>query len=210
MGSILLVRHGETSWNQDRRIQGWAPSTLTARGREQAQAVGAHIEAHYSPTRIVGSDLRRVQETVREIARTFDRDIPVSYDSRWRERDFGVLQGLTYRGLFEGYPEFSLEALGVHAVIAVPERGESLLSMHERVIEGFTAVMDSTEDDECTLVVAHGGPIRSVLGHIKGWDLIKTMIDQQQSNCSINEVTLTDDGPTIVRENDPVAPITRT
>ncbi|MFC6730141.1 histidine phosphatase family protein, partial [Natronoarchaeum mannanilyticum] len=43
MGTVVLVRHGETDWNADRRIQGWAPAPLNDAGREQARALGEHV-----------------------------------------------------------------------------------------------------------------------------------------------------------------------
>lgn len=57
MATVLLVRHGETGWNRERRVQGWAPSGLTDRGQEQARAVGRAI-GESAVARIVASDLR--------------------------------------------------------------------------------------------------------------------------------------------------------
>lgn len=59
---LLLVRHGETTWNRDGVIQGWADSSLTDRGRRQARAVGRRL-AGEGVDRLVASDLQRARET---------------------------------------------------------------------------------------------------------------------------------------------------
>ena len=61
--TVLLVRHGETTWNRERRVQGWAPSALTERGKQQARAAGRAIAEGHAVDRIVASDLRRAAET---------------------------------------------------------------------------------------------------------------------------------------------------
>ena len=60
--TLFLVRHGETTWNRDGTIQGWADSSLTARGRRQARAVGERLAAD-GVDRLVVSDLQRTRET---------------------------------------------------------------------------------------------------------------------------------------------------
>ena len=62
MATVLLARHAETAWNRERRLQGWAPSRLTDRGREQAAALAARLSER-SIDRLVSSDLERSTET---------------------------------------------------------------------------------------------------------------------------------------------------
>ena len=64
MSRVLFVRHGETTWNREGRIQGWASTPLTGRGRDQARATGELLRAA-GVDRIVASDLQRARETVR-------------------------------------------------------------------------------------------------------------------------------------------------
>mgnify|MGYP006294809881 CR=1 FL=1 len=106
-------------------MQGWAPSTLTDRGREQARALGAHLAARYDFDRLVASDLRRTRETTAMVREHGIAPEP-TFDRAWRERDFGVYQGLTKTEVFEQYPEFAVTS-GVSAVREVPENGESLM-----------------------------------------------------------------------------------
>lgn len=188
MARVLLVRHGETAWNRDRRIQGWAPSSLTERGREQAVAVADHLAAERSVDRLVASDLRRARETARIVggatgtAATFDRG--------WRERSFGVFQGMDYETVFGDHPEFSLSEIGYAAAEVRPEGGESMLDARERVVDAWQRLAASLGGDETVAVVAHGGPIKMVVGYLRGLDVAATVFDVDVPNCSLTEVAL--------------------
>ncbi|GAA0205596.1 histidine phosphatase family protein [Halobaculum roseum] len=191
MGTILLCRHGETPWNRDRRVQGWAPTELTERGREQADALADFLGTEYAVDRIVASDLERAAETARAVSRA--TDAAATFDARWRERDFGRFQGLTYDGLFGTYPEYTLSEIGYAAAETVPESGESLLDMRARVREGFADLRGEVGPDETVAVVAHGGPLYVVTGELKGLDVVAAVLDQDQGNCAVNEVHVADD-----------------
>lgn len=204
MGTILLVRHGETAWNRDRRVQGWAGTALTDRGREQADALAAHLADARDVDRIEASDLRRARETARVIARRLD-GAPVRFDRGWRERGFGVLEGLTYEALFDGHPEYALSAVGDPALEARPEGGESLLDARERVLSALDALAADLGREETALVVTHGGPVRLVVADLRGLDLVSAVTDLEVPNCSVTEVGVeagTDGGPrtTLVSE----------
>lgn len=198
--TVLLVRHGETAWNRERRVQGWAPSGLTERGEEQARAAGRAIGNGYSVDRIVASDLRRTTETARLLRRAGGIDADVEFDSGWRERDFGRLQGLTYEELFEGFPEFALGEVGIAAARAVPEGGEGLLEMRERVFKAWDRLLDAAE--ETVVVVTHGGSLYVILGHLKGLDLVSAILGADYRNGAITELERRADGIEIRRGND--------
>ena len=190
MSTVLLVRHGETTWNRDRRIQGWAPSSLTDRGREQAAAVAAHLAAG-GVDRVVASDLRRAKETARAV--TGATGAPATFDPGWRERGFGVYQGLPYDDLFSGHPEFAFGESGYAAAEVVPEGGESVLEARERVLDAWARLLADLGDGETVAVVAHGGPIRLVVGHLRGWDVVRSVLDVETPNCSVTEVAVRSD-----------------
>lgn len=201
MGTILLCRHGETPWNRDRRVQGWAPTELTERGREQAAVLATFLNAEYAVDRIVASDLERAAETARAVSRT--TGAAATFDARWRERNFGRHQGLTYDDLFGTYPEYTLSEIGYAAAETVPEGGESLLGMRERVLAAFAELRSEVGSDETVAVVAHGGPLYVATGELKGLDVVAAVLDQDQGNCAVNEVRVGDGGgdTALVREN---------
>jgi len=199
MSTILLVRHGETEWNRERRVQGWAPVGLSERGHDQANRLASRLATEHSVDRLISSDLRRTVETARPIIRAVDGELTT--DRRWRERNFGVLQGLDYGELFLGHPEFTLTEVGYTAAKACPEAGESLIEQRKRVLDAFRELRAELANDETAVVVTHGGPLYLILGWIHGLDIVATIMDQEQGNCAINEIH--DDGELeIRREND--------
>ncbi|MFC7211999.1 histidine phosphatase family protein [Natronoarchaeum sp. GCM10025321] len=188
MGTVVLVRHGETEWNDEQRVQGWAPVGLNERGRVQGAALGQHLADRYDVDRIVASDLRRTVETLREIRRAVDVD-DVTTSRAWRERDFGVLQGLGYEALFHGYPEYSVVEAGYAGAEARPEGGESWIDFRERVLDAWDA-LQAEVDDETVVVVTHGGPIHVVLGELRGLDIIESIADIDVGNCAVTEIEI--------------------
>lgn len=202
MATIVLVRHGETAWNRDRRVQGWAAVPLNDRGREQAVSLATAIESRYDVDRLIASDLRRTLETARPIARK--TGVAVEPSTGWRERDFGAFQGLSYRELFSGYPEFAIGTSGYPAALARPESGESFIHHRERVLAAFDRLVDSLDSAETAVVVTHGGSLYQVLGRQKGLDIVETVMDQSQGNGAINELAVdtTNGNVSIVSEND--------
>jgi len=202
MATLVVVRHGETLWNRENRVQGWAPVALTETGRRQADSLAAAVADQYAVDRLVSSDLRRTLETARPVGRAVDCE--PTPDRRWRERDFGVLQGLSYGELFLGYPEFTLTEVGYTAAEARPEGGESLIEQRNRILDASTTLIDDMDSEETVVVVTHGGPLYLLLGWIKDVDIVATIMEQEQGNCAINEIEVDAEGGglTINREND--------
>ena len=185
MATVLLVRHGETLWNRRERVQGWAPTRLTDRGREQAAALGAYLADEYGMDRLYSSDLARARETAERVGHAASLD--VTTEAAWRERDFGHLQGLTKATLDDRHPRFRVSQVGRSAVEELPDSGERLLDMRDRVLTRWRRLVADVGTDHTVAVVAHGGPIHAILGDAKELDLVPTFRDQAQNNCGVNE-----------------------
>lgn len=104
MTSLILVRHGETDWNAQRRIQGSTDIPLNENGRTQARETAAALVERFGDTRplVVSSDLSRARETAEIIAAVLGVDAPRTYP-QLRERAYGVAEGLSieeYRARF--------------------------------------------------------------------------------------------------------------
>ncbi|MFW6384906.1 MAG: histidine phosphatase family protein [Halodesulfurarchaeum sp.] len=198
MSRVLLVRHGETDWNRQRRIQGWAPTLLNERGREQARALGSGL-GDEGVDSIVASDLPRAMETAEIIGR--ELGLTVGQDWRWRERDFGFCQGLDYDEFDGRFPQLSVNRSGRDAVEARPESGETYREMFQRVREAWDELVAETASGETRLIITHGGPLYSLIGYLKGLDLVDSIVELDQDNCAVNEIDL-ERKPTIVRDND--------
>lgn len=201
MTTVLVVRHGETAWNRERRIQGWAPTRLTDRGRRQADSAGAAVGREYDVDLIHASDLLRARETVDRIRAHVDA--PATVDPAWRERDFGVYQGLPADEVFSRFPELSLDEDPERAAEVVPESGESLRQMEGRLLECWTELLSEAGPGETHLLVAHGGPTYVLLGHAKDVDMATAVLEHTQDNCAITEFVHDHErGDTrVVREN---------
>lgn len=206
MATVLLVRHGESTWNRERRMQGWAPTTLTDRGREQSRALASYIREHYRVDRLLSSDLHRTQETAREISRAVGVD--PEFDPDWRERDIGNLQGLSVDELFEQHPQHSLVDAGYLAAEERPPGGESLVDTRERVLNAWNRLHTDLAPDETTVVVTHGGPLYLLLGHLTGENILDSVIEREQDNCGLTEIGVQNGSDTdgvnvrVVRENE--------
>lgn len=191
MGTVLLVRHGETAWNREGRIQGWAPTPLTERGRQQASQVAAHLAAERDVDRVVASDLRRATETARPIVRA--TGAPLALERGWRERSFGVFEGLLAGELWDTHPQYSVFETGYAAATETPENGESLLEARERVLNALDRLLADLDDGETVAVVAHGGPVQTIVGHLRGLDVVRAVEELAIENCSITKVAAESD-----------------
>jgi len=199
MPTVLLSRHGETTWNRDGRLQGWAPTPLTDRGHDQARSLAAAVAAEYDVDRVYASDLRRARQTTEYLADSVGCE--PSYETTWRERDFGRYQGLPTATVFEEHDRLSLHRAGRDAVDARPESGESLRDVRERVLSGWDRVLAESGDDETVVVVAHGGPLYLVLGAVRGRDIVDAVTEGEQHNCALNELRVENGTSRIVAEN---------
>jgi probable phosphoglycerate mutase len=197
----VLVRHGETDWNAEARMQGWAPVPLNDRGRAQADAVASWLADEFDVDRVHASDLQRTRETAERILRALSVDeSEVEYDPAWRERDLGVYQGLPLTTADERFPEFALGEAAARAHGDSPESGESLAAVHERVVDAFEGIVSTAAPGETRLVVTHGGPIHLLLGHLKGFDIERAVLEHAMDNCAVVVLDCAD-GVEVVREN---------
>jgi probable phosphoglycerate mutase len=197
--TVLLARHGESTWNRAGRVQGWAPVSLTDRGQSQAAALARHVADEYRVDLLYASDLVRAQETTRPVGR--ELGLEPTFESAWRERDFGAMQGLTDEELFEGFPQYALHKVGTAAVDERPPSGETLRKTRMRVLSKWMSLRDSLSEGETVLVVGHGGPIYLVLGAVKGLDVVSAIVDQTQDNGALSELRVEGETARVVREN---------
>jgi probable phosphoglycerate mutase len=203
MTRVVAVRHGETDWNRNGRMQGWAPTQLNETGREQAESAGRWLVDEYDIDTVYASDLDRTTETAELLLNAFDADFDVTYEPHWRERDIGVYQGFEYHEVEERFPEFSLGEAAYEAAMAVPEGGESLRDLADRVTERLDQVV-ADHENETVLVVTHGGPLHVMLGYVKDLPLHEGLKQHHQDNCGVNELVAENGELRVVRENERV------
>ena len=152
MTRICLVRHGETDWNVERRIQGQTDSRLNARGRAQAQAMGRLLQ-DCAWDAIISSDLMRARETAAIISNSKAGRVELREDLR--ERRYGVFQGLTYPDAARRYP-LMYERFHQRDPNENFNGGESLAEFCQRVTTALSAIA-AKHDGKTVLLIAHGG-----------------------------------------------------
>ncbi len=132
---IVLVRHGETDWNRERRLQGQLDVPLNVQGLEQAAQLGKALAGERFDA-VYASDLSRAKQTAQALA---DRvGATVRDDAGLRERHYGQFEGLTYAEVAEKHPaEFA--AWQERVPDFAPPGGETLTGFHERAVETAAA-----------------------------------------------------------------------
>ncbi len=149
---IIAIRHGETAWNVDTRIQGHLDIPLNERGHWQAQRLAQALAAE-DIAAVYASDLSRAFETGRYVAQT--AGVPITPDPGLRERGFGLFEGRTFKDIESELPEQALLWRKRDPHFA-PEGGESLAQLYERVV-GTCARLAAQHPGELIAMVGHGG-----------------------------------------------------
>lgn len=153
MTRLCLVRHGETAWNAERRLQGHVDVPLNEIGREQARATAEALAAHPF-TAVYCSDLARARETAKATVIRIGRT-PTTLTGL-RERHYGVFQGLTYDEAATRFPQTYARFQRREIDFALPEGGESLRAFSRRVSDTLDEIAHR-HAGERILIVTHGG-----------------------------------------------------
>ena len=155
--NVLLLRHGRTAWNAERRYQGQADPPLDSVGRRQAVEV-AGLVAALRPDVLVSSDAVRARQTAEAIGAAMG--LPVTLQDEFAEVDFGRWEGLTFREAREANPA-ELTAWLASPEVA-PPGGESFTALARRVRRGRDAVI-AAHPGRTVVVVSHVSPIKTLL-----------------------------------------------
>ncbi len=187
MTELLLVRHGETDWNRDRRFQGHADPPLNEMGREQAHALAAELAGERIEL-VYTSDLCRARETAEIVAASLGADLVALRDLR--EIDVGEWEGLTWPEIEERYPE---GARAWHEQGFGWEAGETYDELGERVVAALRRIA-ADHPEQRVLVVGHGGTIRATRAFLEGLSVPESRSRSRPiGNCEVFRV-VTEDG----------------
>ena len=189
---IIAIRHGETSWNVDTRIQGHLDIPLSANGRWQAERLALAL-GHEPLAAIYASDLTRAWETAQYVGRV--QGIAVTKETGLRERGFGDFEGKTFAEIEVLLPEQSLRWRKRDPEFS-PTGGESLVALRSRVINAAQR-----------LAALHPGELIAMVGHGGVMDVLyraATRLDIQAprtwalANAAINRLLWTPEGFSLV------------
>lgn len=193
---VLAIRHGETAWNRDKRIQGQFDVPLNETGRAQARSLGEALAGETVDV-VYSSDLVRAHETAAAAAAALGR--PVQLVPGLRERSFGVFQGWTWQEIAERWPEQS-ERWRRRDPDFGAEGGETLQDFYARSV-GAVEQLLRAHAGQTVLLVTHGGVLdclyraatRLPLQAARTWTL---------GNAAINRLLYSDAGFALVGWND--------
>jgi probable phosphoglycerate mutase len=189
---ILAIRHGETAWNKDTRIQGHLDIALNPTGRWQAERTAAALR-HEALDAVYSSDLARARETAQAIAQAQQR--PLATHPGLRERCFGEFQGRTWDELETHFPESAL-AWRKRVPDFAPAGGESLLQLRERVVNTFAELAERHLGQQIA-IVAHGGVLDVLYRAATQIDL-QAPRSWKLGNAAINRVLWSPEGFSLV------------
>lgn len=151
---ISAIRHGETAWNVDTRLQGHLDIPLNDVGLRQAQHLAQALVQRETIDAIYASDLSRAHTTAQAIAQAMGQTVTVHVGLR--ERHFGAFQGRTYAQIETELPEHAWHWRKRTPDWAPPGGGESLTTLRERVIQTVEALA-AAHPGQHIVLVAHGG-----------------------------------------------------
>jgi probable phosphoglycerate mutase len=158
-----LVRHAQTVWNREKKIQGQSDSPLTSDGKSQALRWGRMLK-QFSWNRILASDIGRAMETAKIINQALN--LSLQTDSRLREQDWGQWTGKTISQLKTDTP-LELDAQVRAGWAFCPPGGEGRRSVLERGYQALREAAEKWPGDEI-LVITHEGVVKSLIYHLCG------------------------------------------
>ena len=164
MARVLLLRHGQSTWNAESRWQGWADAPLSDEGLTQARAMGQRLAAADDRfVRVVSSDLARSVDSARAVADALGLG-EVGVEPDLRERDVGDWTGRNTEEIDIVWP--GAIAAWRAGRLDRPPGGEHEPAFRARVVRAVERL--AAEPDGPVLVITHGGVIRALERHLGG------------------------------------------
>ncbi len=196
---IYIVRHGETIWNKEKRLQGTTDIELGEKGIDLAKKSGEGLRDTKIDV-IYSSPLKRAYET----ARLFrgNKNIEIITDDRIRELNFGVSEGKRYEDLYADETCRFKYFFDQPELYTPSENGETLEHLVERASDFMTNVIEPLADScERVMIVAHGAMNKAIMTHVKKHPISQFWSGGLQRNCNVIILDYTDGKYTIIDES---------
>lgn len=175
---LVLLRHGQTAWNAERRIQGQLEAELDDTGHAQAAAV-APVIAAMEPARLWSSDSARARQTAAYVAK--ETGLEPAYDARLREYYLADWQGHTHAEIAERSPEdLAVFRTGDFDVVA---GGEKAAEVSARMVAALTDLLATIESGQLAVAVSHGAAVRDAVPALLGWPVTQRAALHGLDNC---------------------------
>ncbi len=193
--NIYLIRHGQTDWNKQGKIQGHLDIPLNQQGRLQAKILATKLKDK-EINMIYSSDLSRAYQTAEIIHSTTNSRL-IS-ESRLRERNYGDWQQLSWAEVHAQNPHVKSE-WKTNPLDSKPPQGESIQELYKRVNLFFSGVLKTEANN--VLIVAHNSPLRIIISIAKGLALEDLSTIDHLSNTEIIQIQYTE-GILQINENE--------
>jgi len=173
MTALVLIRHGQTTWNQEGRYSGQTDIPLSEEGLRQAQHLAERLRGQ-SFQAIYSSDLQRARQTAEPIARA--TGAPLYFDPRLREINQGEWEGMLFEDIRRRFLDLWQHRLQ-NPHTAAPPGGETVGQVRERVLGALEEILQAHPQGRVA-IVAHGLVLALILTHAQGeplervWDRI--------------------------------------
>ena len=177
-GKLILIRHGQSVYNEENRFTGWKDVDLTQKGIDEAIA-SAHLLKNITIDTAYTSNLMRAQKTLNLILSELELNLPITKNEALNERDYG---SLVSQNKFEAEEKYGKDQVQIwrRSYDIPPPDGESLKMTLERTVPYFKEVIFPVLSENKNIIIsAHGNSIRSIVMHllsISQEDILKTEI----------------------------------
>lgn len=164
MGTLVLVRHGQSAWNAENKFTGWVDVELAPKGIEEAKAAGLKINGlKLKFDQVHTSRLKRAQKTLDIILSEIGQHPPLWIDSALNERHYGDLQGLNKDELRKKFGDEQVH-IWRRSFDVPPPNGECLADTAKRTLPYFKEyVLPELKAGKNILIAAHGNSLRSIV-----------------------------------------------
>jgi 2,3-bisphosphoglycerate-dependent phosphoglycerate mutase len=163
MGTLVLVRHGQSQWNLENRFTGWVDVDITPLGAQEAHRAGRELKGIKFDVAFT-SVLKRAQETLSIILGEIGQpDLPTEKDVALNERHYGDLQGLNKAETAQKYGDAQVHVWR-RSFDVKPPNGESLKDTAARTLPYFEAkILPAAASGKNVIVAAHGNSLRAIV-----------------------------------------------
>lgn len=197
---LYFIRHGQTDWNKERRMQGQSDIPLNENGRESAIEAGKTL-ANTPIDLAFSSPLKRAKETAGLVLAR--RDIPIMEDARIQEIAFGVCEGMTGRDENQQPIGCFAEFFAHPELYKAPENGEDAKMLCARTWNFLDDIISRKElQDKSILIATHGAALQSMMLWVKKQPISEFWKSGLKKNCSVTKVEVKDGQVKVLEEGE--------
>ncbi len=196
MGRLYIIRHGQTVWNKENRLQGWKDAPLTEKGIKQAEALKERLEEE-KLSKVYSSPLGRTLRTA-EIA-TENKDLDIKKDERIKEINMGKWEGTRSKMIKKRFPGIYHD-FWKNPHEYEPISGESFYDVKRRT-ESFLKEIVSNDDGNI-LVVSHGCASKLMMSYFEGRPLRDLWKPPELKEGCLNIIDFSDEESKIIKFGD--------